>query len=307
MTGLIAAESLTRPPSGTGSPHPEGSGRESTARRLRRLAGFLLRRPGLVLSVLVLALVLVSAFFPGLFTAQDPLSGVPRDKLQSPGAGHPFGTDQLGRDLFSRVVHGSALSLRATLLAVAVGLGVGSLVGLLAGYLGGRVDDVLMRGADVLLAIPNLLLALAVVTALGFGTAKVAIAVGVTSVASFARIMRSEVLRVRGSVYVEAARASGVRWFSVLGRHVLPNSAGPVLVYAAVDFGAVLLQVSSLSFLGYGAAPPTPEWGALVSGGRDYLATAWWLTILPGLTIAATVLAAGRVSRALDGEGRQTR
>ncbi|MEU3413838.1 ABC transporter permease [Streptomyces sp. NPDC006658] len=304
MTELPQVEALTRRP---GAPYSGPARQQRTLQRLHRLAGFLLRRPGLVLSVLLLLLVLVSAFFPGLFTSQDPLSGVPRDKLRSPGAGHLFGTDQLGRDLFSRVVHGSALSLRATLLAVAVGLVIGSALGLLAGYLGGWVDAVSMRAADVLLAIPNLLLSLAVVTALGFGTVKVAIAVGVTSVASFARIMRSEVLRVRAAVYVEAARSSGVRWFTVLWRHVLPNAAGPVLVYATVDLGAVVLQVSSLSFLGYGATPPAPEWGALVSGGRDYLATAWWLTILPGLTIAATVLAANRIARALDGEGRQTR
>ncbi|MEV5351005.1 ABC transporter permease [Streptomyces achromogenes] len=304
MTGPLRAAADTGRP---GAPLSRPPGPERTVHRLRRPAGFLLRRPGLVLSVLLLALVLLAAFFPGLFTAQDPLSAVPRERLRGPGAGHPFGTDQLGRDLFSRVVHGSAPSLRAGLLAVAVGLVIGSALGLLAGYLGGWADAVSMRIADVLLSIPNLLLSLAVVTALGFGTVKVAIAVGVTSVASFARIMRSEVLRVRAAVYVEAARSCGVRWFTVLWRHVLPNAAGPVLVYATVDFGAVVLQVSSLSFLGYGAAPPAPEWGALVSGGRDYLATAWWLTTLPGLTIAATVLAVHRVARALDGEGRQTR
>ncbi|WP_241522856.1 MULTISPECIES: ABC transporter permease [unclassified Streptomyces] len=309
MTELMTAEALTGTgdPRGPRPPVTDHSVREGAGERARRLGRFLLRSPGLVLSVALVALVVVAAFFPGVFTSQDPLSGVPRDRLQGPGADHLFGTDQLGRDLFARVVHGSALSLQATVVAVAVGLVVGSLIGLLAGYLGGRVDDVLMRAADVLLAIPSLLLSLAVVTALGFGTVKVAIAVGIASVASFARVMRSEVLRVRGAVYVEAARSSGARWFSVLLRHVLPNSAGPVLVYAALDFGAVILQVSALSFLGYGAVPPAPEWGSLVSGGRDYLATAWWLTTLPGLTIAATVLAANRISRALDGEGRETR
>ncbi|MFE9249077.1 ABC transporter permease [Streptomyces sp. NPDC007088] len=308
MSELLTSATSAGPPSAQRPPvEPAPAVHEGTGRRVRRAARSLARSPGLVLSVLLLAVVLVSAVFPTLFTSQDPLSGVPRDRLRGPSAAHLFGTDQLGRDLFSRVVHGSALSLQATALAVAVGLVVGSLLGLLAGYLGGRVDDVLMRLADVLLAIPNLLLSLAVVTALGFGTVKVAIAVGVASVASFARVMRSEVLRVRGAVYVEAARSSGSRWFSVLARHVLPNASGPVLVYAAVDFGAVVLQVSALSFLGYGAVPPAPEWGALVSGGRDYLATAWWLTTLPGLTIAATVLATNRISRALDGEGGQTR
>ncbi|MFD8092113.1 MULTISPECIES: ABC transporter permease [Streptomyces] len=273
--------------------------------RGRAAARFWLRRPGLVAAVAVLALVLLAAFFPGLFTGRDPLSGVPAERLRGPSLHHLFGTDQLGRDLFSRVVHGAALSLKATSLAVAVGLVAGSALGLAAGYVGGLLDDALMRIADVLLAIPNLLLSLALVTALGFGTVKVAVAVGVTSVAGFARIMRAEVLRVREATYVEAARSSGSRPLAVLLRHVLPNASGPVLVYAAVEFGTVVLAVSALSFLGYGAEPPAPEWGSLVSGGRDYLATAWWLTTLPGLTIAATVLAAGRVSRALDGEAKE--
>ncbi|MCM3810090.1 ABC transporter permease [Streptomyces sp. DR7-3] len=273
--------------------------------RGRAAARFWLRRPGLVAAVAVLAVVLLAAFFPGLFTGRDPLSGVPAERLRGPSLHHLFGTDQLGRDLFSRVVHGAALSLKATSLAVAVGLVAGSALGLAAGYVGGLLDDALMRIADVLLAIPSLLLSLALVTALGFGTVKVAVAVGVTSVAGFARIMRAEVLRVREATYVEAARSSGSRPLAVLLRHVLPNASGPVLVYAAVEFGTVVLAVSALSFLGYGAEPPAPEWGSLVSGGRDYLATAWWLTTLPGLTIAATVLAAGRVSRALDGEAKE--
>ncbi|WP_243715932.1 ABC transporter permease [Actinomadura darangshiensis] len=131
---------------------------------------------------------------------------------------------------------------------------------------------------------------------------KVAVAVGVASVATFARVMRSEVLRVRQAVFVEAARSCGTRWYAVLGRHVLPNAIGPVLVLATLDFGTAVLAVSSLSFLGYGAAPPAPEWGTLISDGRNYLANAWWMTALPGLTIAATVLATNRIARALDGE-----
>jgi peptide/nickel transport system permease protein len=286
---------------------PSEPGRPALGARARRAAAFWLTRPGLLVSVTLLASVLLAAFFPALLTSRDPLAGVPGQRLRPPGAAHPFGTDQLGRDVFARVVHGCALTLRATGLAVAVGLVAGSLVGLFAGYLGGRVDDALMRLTDVLLAVPGLLLSLALVTALGFGTVEVAVAVGVTSVAMFARIMRTEVRRIARAPYVEAARAGGVRWYAVLLRHVLPNAAAPVLVYAAVDFGAVVLQVSSLSFLGFGARPPQPEWGALVAGGRDYLASAWWLTTLPGLTIAATVLAANRIARALDGEARETR
>jgi len=263
-----------------------------------------LRRPGLVLSVLWLAAVLIAAVAPGVFASTDPLRAAPRLKLQPPSWEHPFGTDQLGRDLFSRTVHGTGLSLGSALIAVAVGIVVGSLVGLVAGFVRGPLDSGLMRAMDVLLAIPALLLSLALVTALGFGTVKVAIAVGIASIAACARVMRSEVLRVRESPYIEAARAGGARWFRVLGRHVLPNAAGPVLVLAVMEFGTAVLAVSALSFLGYGAVPPTPEWGSLVSGGRDFLGSAWWLTVMPGLTIVLTVLATGRVSQG-GREGRE--
>ncbi|MEU8272471.1 ABC transporter permease [Sphaerisporangium sp. NPDC049002] len=269
---------------------------------VRRLARFLLRRPGLVLSALVVVLVVLAAFWPALFTSRDPLLGVPVDRFQGPGAQHWFGTDELGRDLYSRVVHGAALSLKATLVAVGVAFVVGGTMGLVAGFAGRWVEDVLMRIVDVLLAIPALFLSLALVTALGFGTVKVAVAVGLASVAGFARVMRAEVLRVRQSLYVEAARSIGARWYSVLLRHVLPNAIGPVVVLATLEFGIAVLAVSSLSFLGYGAPPPAPEWGTLISTGRNYLANAWWLSTLPGLVVAATVLATNRIARALDGE-----
>jgi len=274
---------------------------------LRRAWRFVAQHPGAALAGLWIVLVLVSAFAPTLFSGQDPLDGVPRDKMQAPSAAHWFGTDQVGRDLFTRVVHGSALTLQAAIIAVAIGLVVGSLLGLLAGFVGSWVDDVIMRIADVLLAIPSLLLSLALITALGFGTVNVAIAVGLSSVAAVARIMRSEVIRVRSGVFVEAAFASGNRWSRVLFRHVLPNSIGPVLVLAALEFGTAILAVSALSFLGYGAQPPAPEWGSLVSTGRNFIATAWWLTALPGAVIALTVLSANRLSRALDSEGRRSR
>ncbi|GAA3564554.1 ABC transporter permease [Amycolatopsis ultiminotia] len=273
----------------------------------RRAVRFFLRRPGLVLSGVVVVLVVLAAFWPGLFTAQDPLHGSPADFFQAPGGAHWFGTDELGRDVFSRVVHGAQLSLKATLIALAVAFVAGGLIGLIAGFVGRWVEDVLMRFVDVLLSIPALFLSLALVTALGYGTVKVAVAVGVASVASFARVMRSEVLRARQAVYVEAARSCGARWYSVLIRHVLPNAIGPVVVLATLEIGTAILAVSSLSFLGYGAPPPAPEWGTLISDGRNYLANAWWLTALPGLTIALTVLATNRIARALDGEWARQR
>src|SRR5690606_5149507 len=176
-----------------------------------------------------------------------PINGVPAERLRGPSAEHWFGTDHLGRDVYARVVHGSSLTLRATLVAVLVGLVTGSLLGLLAGYVGGWVDDVISRVVDVMLAIPGLVLSLAIVTALGFGTINVAIAIGVANVAGFARVMRAEVLRISSFGYVEAGRASGSTWWSVLLRHVLPNAAGPVLSLSALEFGTAILAVSSLS------------------------------------------------------------
>ncbi|MGV9674627.1 ABC transporter permease [Nocardia sp. NPDC003482] len=262
-------------------------------------------RDNIFLGSAVLLLILVTgwAVVPSLFAGRDPLVGVPAEKLRGPSARHWFGTDNLGRDLYTRVVHAAALSLTATVAAVLLGLVVGSLIGLVAGSLGGVVDSVTMRIVDVLLSIPELLTALALVTVLGFGTRNVAVAVGVALIARFARVMRAEVLRVRRAPYVEAAFAAGVRWPTVLARHILRNAYAPVAALAAVEFGVAVLAVSSLSFLGYGAVPPTPEWGSLISEGRNYLATAWWMTTLPGLVIVAVVLAAQRIARALGQDG----
>ncbi|WP_405162264.1 ABC transporter permease [Nocardia sp. NBC_01499] len=277
-------------------------GRRNTLSRLRTPVlrwKWLRDNAVLVLSGVVAAVAVGWALFPSVFASGDPLIGVPAQKFQSPSAQHWFGTDNLGRDLYTRMVHGAGLSLTATVAAVGIALIAGSILGLLSGAVGGFVDSVVMRFVDVLLSIPALLLSLALVTALGFGTRNVAIAVGVSLVANFARVMRSEVLRVRNEVYVEAAQASGVRWYTVLLRHVLPNSYQPVLALAAVELGMAVLAVSALSFLGYGAKPPTPEWGSLISEGRNYLATAWWMTTLPGLVIIAVVVAAQRLGRAV--------
>jgi peptide/nickel transport system permease protein len=265
--------------------------------RVRSAASYLGRRPGLVLAIGWIVLVLLAAFFPGLIAPDNPLA-VSIDIRTAPSWHHIFGTDEIGRDLFSRVVYGSQLSLRAALIAIGVGVVFGGSLGLLSGYAGGWVDNVLMRVVDVLLAIPSLLLSLAVVIALGFGITNVALAVGIAFIAASARVMRGEVLKIRQDPYVEAAVVGGARRGRVLWRHVLPNAVEPVLVLAAMEFGEAILYVSTLSFLGYGVQPPAAEWGALVADGRDYLNTSWWLTTLPGLTIVATVLAANRISRA---------
>lgn len=268
------------------------------ARRLRA-------RPwDLYLAVAVVALAVLWAVIPGLFAPGDPLTGTPADKLLPPSAAHWFGTDTLGRDLFGRVVHGAVHSLSGALIAVTLGLALGTVLGAIAGAIGGVVDDILMRVVDVLLAIPGLLLSLSVIILLGFGTVNAAIAVGLGSVAAFARLMRSEVARVRRSEYVEAAYGSGGTFFTVLRRHVLPNSLTPIVALAALQFGTAILAISTLGFLGYGAPPPTPEWGLLIAEGRNYTATAWWLTALPGLVVVVVVLSANRISHRI---GRRSR
>lgn len=296
----MTADSLETMNVGRFVAEPTLEDRELEGRRVNRIhyaAGYLARRPGLAISVLWMAAVVLAAFVPSLFTTGNPLA-VSTAIKSGPSLHHLFGTDQIGRDLYTRVVYGSSLSMRASLIAILVGLALGAPIGLLSGYVGGWLDAALMRVVDVLLAIPGLLLSLSVIIALGFGITNVALAVGVAFVASSARIMRGEVLKVRQSAFVEAARAAGARRRRVLWRHVLPNSVQAVLVLAALEFGAAILAISALSFLGYGVQPPAPEWGSLVADGRDYLNTAWWLTTMPGLTIVATVLAANRISRA---------
>ncbi|CAN7728820.1 ABC transporter permease [Rhizobium sp. LjRoot258] len=273
------------------SPKPQ----EAASPRRRRRATDV----SLILAALVLVIVLLWAAAPVLFTAYDPIKGLPGQQLKPPSTAHLLGTDALGRDLFARLVHGAVHSLSGALAAVSIGLAVGTALGVLAGSIGGRADAAIMRLVDVLLSIPALLLSLSIIILLGFGTVNAAIAVGVTSVASFARIVRSEVVTVRRSEYVEAAFGSGGTFLSVLWRHVLPNSLTSVIAFAALQVGSAILQLSTLGFLGYGAPPPTPEWGLLIAEGRNYIATAWWLTTAPGIVVVLVVLSVNRISQAI--------
>ncbi|WP_241671383.1 ABC transporter permease [Dankookia rubra] len=264
-------------------------------------AGLPRLRPGLWLACAVLALVFAWAVAPSLFTARSPVEGIPGAQLLPPSWAHPLGTDGLGRDQLARVVYGARESLAGAFVAVAVGLLLGTGLGVLAGARGGWVDAAVMRLVDTLLAIPALLLSLSIIILLGFGSIKAAVAVGIVAVAQFARLSRAEVLRVRASDYVEAAFGSGGRFAAVLWRHVLPNSLTSVLALAALQFGSAILALSTLGFLGYGAPPPTPEWGLLIAEGRDFLARAWWLTASPGLVVVLVVLSAERIGRGIGG------
>jgi len=271
--------------------------------RLRRAVTALLpllRRPGFSLALLIVLFALVSALLPGLLSSFDPYATSPADKLTAPNLVHWFGTDELGRDLYTRVVYGSSLSVQAALLAVGIALVGGLGLGVLSGFAGGRIDAVIMRFVDVLLALPGLLLALAIVTAIGFGTIPVAIAVGVGIIPGFARTTRAEVLRVKTLPYVEAARLGGASWGRTLLRHILPNAWGPVAVLATLDFGAAILATAGLSFLGFGAAPPAAEWGTLIANGRHFLITAPWVSLLPGLFVVAVVFSLNHIARTLE-------
>jgi hypothetical protein len=259
----------------------------------------LLTSPGSVISVVVLAFAVVCALFPHLFASQDPNQGGDTQALLAPSSQHWFGTDAVGRDLYTRVIYGARQSLLGALIAVLFGLTVGTVLGIIAGVQKGWVDAVIMRVVDVLLSIPGLLLSLSVIIVLGHGTFNAAIAVGITSVATFARLARSQVLSVAESDFVESAYGSGGTPFHVLTRHILPNSLTAVFAVAALQFGLAILQLATLGFLGYGTPPPTPEWGLLISESRDYIATAGWLTLAPGAVIVAVVLAANHLSQTL--------
>ncbi|WP_112410766.1 ABC transporter permease [Rhizobium sp. BK312] len=261
-------------------------------------------QPGLVLACLILALAVLWALVPGIFTVYDPIQGLPGQHLRPPTAAHLLGTDSLGRDLFARIVYGAVHSLSGALAAVGIALVAGTTLGLLAGSFGGRIETVIMRLVDVMLSIPDLLLSLSIIVLLGFGTVNAAIAVGCTLIAKFARLVRSEVVTVRRSEYVEAAFGSGGTFLKVLWRHILPNSLASVIAFAALQAGWAILQLATLGFLGYGAPPPTPEWGLLIAEGRNYIATAWWLTAAPGLVVVLVVISINRISRALGSIGK---
>ncbi|GAA2584867.1 ABC transporter permease [Dactylosporangium fulvum] len=252
-----------------------------------------------VMATLVVLVVTAAAVMPHLFTGHDPNATDPLASFRPPGADHLFGTDQLGRDLFARAVHGARHSLRIAAGATLVALLVAVPVGVLAA-LGGRLADlVVSRVLDVLLSFPALLLALVVVTIVGRGELSLLVAIGLADMPGYARLLRSRLLVVRHAGYVEAATGLGVGPWTSLWRHILPNAVGPLLVMATLGFGVAVIFASGLSFLGLGTQPPTPEWGAMLAEGRSTLAVAWWAGVFPGLLITVTAVAVTILGRAL--------
>ena len=239
----------------------------------------------------ILLLIILAAIAAPLIAPYDPSTPDYDNVLAAPSLGHLFGTDSYGRDILSRVIWGGQISLSVGFISVIVGGVVGVALGLLSGFLGGWVDSLIMRGADVLFAFPGLLLALAVVAVLGPGISNVIWATAVFGVPAFARLVRGDTLALKQAVYVQAARSIGVSRLKLVTVHILPGTLPGVIVNASLRLGNNILTAASLSFLGLGAQPPSPEWGAMLADGRSYLGVADWLTLFPGLAIFITVLA----------------
>lgn len=267
------------------------------------------RWPGIsvLLAGIVLLLLAIAAFFPQVLAPYDPLAVDPAAALAAPSAAHLLGTDESGRDVFSRLVYGTGTSLSLGFGAITIALVVGSILGVAAG-LGNRfLDGLLMRTMDVGLAFPEILLALVVISILGSGTVNALIAIGIASIPSYARLVRAQTLGVRRSGYAEAARALGLRSTTVAFRHILPNAVKPVLVLATIGIGTATVAGAALSFLGLGTPPPAPEWGSMLSTARNFIDIAWWYSLFPGLAITLLVVSTTVVGRYVQrrSEGRR--
>jgi len=246
----------------------------------------------------VLVAVAVIVIAPGLVATHAPEATDLSATFQPPSAEHLFGTDELGRDVFSRVIYGTRLSLAVAVGATALGVAGGALIGLVAACAGRWVDAVLMRVVDVMLAFPELLLALLVVAVLGGGSMNVAVAIGIAAIPNYARLVRGQAVSVLRSEYVESARVLGVRPWRYLLWHVLPNVSGPVVVLASIGVGGAVIAGAGLSLLGLGARPPEVDWGSMVADGKELLGTAWWISVFPGLMIVIVVVTVTVLGRA---------
>lgn len=272
-------------------------------RPVRRSAGLfnrVYRQTGWPILLVAIGL-LVVAVFANVLSPDDPLAGSLRDRLVPPFAGRefPLGTDPLGRDMLSRLMYGARISLLVGVSAVTIGMIVGSVLGLIAGYVGGWPDAVLMRVADAQLSLPSFILALTIMAALGSGLFNVILALSIGSWVRYARVVRSMVLPLRETEYVLAAQTVGCAPRRVMLRHVLPNVVTPVIILATLGLGTTIIAESSLSFLGLGVDPESPSWGSMLSEGRAYLDSAWWVAAFPGVAITITVLTVNLIGDAL--------
>ena len=248
------------------------------------------RKKGAVIGLTVLILLILSALFSDILTPYEFDKINPINALRPPSLEHPMGTDAFGRDQLTRIMHGGRVSLQVGMISVLIGGTFGILMGAIAGFFGGWIDEIVSRFIDIMLAFPSILLALAVVSVLGPDLHNLMIAVGISSIPAFARLVRSAVLSIKENDYVIAAKSLGLTRVRVVVVHIIPNIFASILVFATLEVATAILAGASLNFLGMGAKPPTPEWGLLLAESRDFFRRAWWLATFPGIAIMVTVI-----------------
>lgn len=255
----------------------------------RKFNEFIQTKTNLLGLGIVLLLIFVGVFAPFL-APSDPIEQNIANRLQSPNSVHLMGTDQLGRDMFSRILYGARTSLKVSAIVVSISLLIGTVMGVISGYVGGWIDEAIMRFVDLLIAYPGFLFALVVVSVLGPSLFNLMIALAVTGWTGYARIIRGEVLSIREDKFIKAAQIMGASRRRIMTRHIIPNVISPIVVLATMNMATVVLATAGLSFLGFGAQPPTPEWGNMLANSRDLLTSAWWVANFPGMAIMLTVL-----------------
>ena len=258
---------------------------------LRAIFARLRRAPLAMIGLIVVFLLVLTAVFadyiaPFGYADQDLMAA-----FEPPSAAHWFGTDEFGRDIFSRIIYGSRISLQVGFIAVGIAVFAGGFLGAIAGYYGGKSDNFIMRAMDILLSIPSILLAIAIAASLGPGLFNLMIAVGISSTPNYARIVRGSVLSIRNQEFVEAAKAVGSSDLRIIAKHIIPNCMAPIIVQATLGVAIAILTAAGLSFIGLGIQPPIPEWGSMLSGGREYIRDYAYMTVFPGLAIMVTILA----------------
>lgn len=255
---------------------------------------------GAVVGMIILILLLLVTAFSGLFISyEDVTKQNTAVRLQSPSMEYPFGTDEFGRDMFARIIYGAKYSLGISFLAVLIGLVCGGSIGLIAGYYGKKWDDILMRLMDILLAMPMILFAMVIVAALGPSTMNLVVALSISLIPTFARIVRGATLTVKDNEYIEASKAVGASDFYIITRHIIPNCMAPIIVQTTLRIATTITNTAAISFLGLGIKPPIPEWGSLLSAGRSFIRDSSYLTLFPGLAIMITVLSLNLVGDGL--------
>ncbi|MEX0765800.1 MAG: nickel transporter permease [bacterium] len=249
-----------------------------------------LRNPLTLAGVLIIGALVGIALVASLIAPADPTRTNLEIRFDPPTRAHPFGTDQLGRDILSRVIYGTRVSLRIAILTAVIATTIGAPLGIISGYFRGRVDDLLMRLTDMFMAFPRLILAMAIAAALRPSLENVIIAISLAAWPAYARLARSVTLGLREETFVEAARALGAGSMRILSRHVLPGVLSPLVIQISLDMGGIILTAAGLGFIGIGAQPPTPEWGVMIADGRNYITQQWWVSTFPGIAIALVVL-----------------